>query len=101
MDRHFFSAQAELVELRSQMRVNTRVGDVSLQGCYLDMMNPFPPETRVRLKIIAEAEIFEAESRIAYAIPNVGGGAEFVGVQTEDQALLERWVSKGEAVSRA
>jgi hypothetical protein len=92
--RHFFSAEAELIELQANVRVTTRVGDLSLYGCYLDMMNPFPVDTRLRLKIRAGDEVFESDSRIAYAIPNVGAGATFLDVDAKDEALLQRWLGQ-------
>ena len=95
--RHFFSAEAELTEPESEQRVTSRVGDLSLYGCYLDMMNPFPTDTRLRLKIRAGDEVFESDSRIAYAIPNVGAGATFVDVDAKDEALLQRWLGQAGA----
>jgi hypothetical protein len=90
--RHFFSAEAELVDPRTQVRVVSRVGDISLHGCYLDMRNPFPADTEVQLKITAGHEVFQTRTKIVYAIPNVGAGARFVDVESKDQALLERWL---------
>jgi hypothetical protein len=92
--RHFFSAQAELFEQQTQVRVNSRVGELSLHGCYLDMMNPFPADTLVVLRITAGEETFQAKSRIVYALPNVGAGATFLDVASNDQALLERWLGQ-------
>jgi hypothetical protein len=43
--RYFFFASAELTEEDSQIRVPSRVSELSLHGCYLDMMNPFPVDT--------------------------------------------------------
>jgi hypothetical protein len=92
VERHFFSAQAELLDPGTSVRVSTRVGDLSQFGCYLDMMNPFPENTVVRLKITSEQETFEANGRIAYAIPCVGAGAEFLDLGTKDKELLDRWL---------
>jgi hypothetical protein len=94
MSRYFFSAEAELCEPQTEVRVTSRVGDLSLHGCYLDMMNPFPADTLVTLKIKFGDEIFQSDGRIVYAIPNVGAGATFVNVDSKGQALLERWVGQ-------
>ena len=92
--RYFFPAEAELVEQQSGVRVTSRVGDLSLHGCYLDMMNPFPAETMVTLKITAGQETFQSNSKIVYAVPNVGAGAAFLNLESKDQALLERWLEQ-------
>src|SRR5215472_16055134 len=45
--RYPFIATAELVEQSSETRMVSRVSELGLHGCYLDMMNPFPQGTRV------------------------------------------------------
>jgi PilZ domain len=96
--RYFFSAEAELTEPQTELPVASRVGDLSLHGCYLDMMNPFPVDTLIRLKIKADDEVFQSNGRIAYSIPNVGAGAAFLDVDSENQVLLEHWVGQAAAV---
>jgi hypothetical protein len=94
VSRHFFSAQAEVLEPDSNSRVTTRVSELSLYGCYLDMMNPFPPDTVVTLRVTANDETFVSKSRIVYSTPNVGSGATFLEVPSAAQALLERWLEQ-------
>ena len=48
------------------MRIASRVSELSLHGCYLDMMNPFPTGTMVLVKIAAGDSFFEAKSKIVY-----------------------------------
>ena len=62
--RYVFFASAELLELKSEVRVASRVSELSLHGCYLDMMNPFPKGTVVLVKISAGDAFFEARSQI-------------------------------------
>lgn len=92
--RYFFTAQAELVEHQTEVRVGSRVSELSLHGCYLDMMNPFPADTLITLRITAGQETFQSNSRIVHATPNVGAGAVFLDVDFKDQALLERWLGQ-------
>src|SRR6266568_5980522 len=40
--RYPFIASAELIEEKADVRIASRVSELSLHGCYLDMMNPFP-----------------------------------------------------------
>ena len=40
--RYVFFAAAELMEEKSEVRIASRLSELSLRGCYLDMMNPFP-----------------------------------------------------------
>jgi len=96
--RYFFSAEAELMEPQTEQRVTSRVGDLSLHGCYLDMMNPFPADALIKLKITAGDQTFQSNSRIVYAIPNVGAGVSFRDVDSQAQALLERWLGQAAEV---
>jgi len=62
------------------VRIASRVSELSLHGCYLDMMNPFPMGTMVLVKIAAGDAFFEARSKIIYSQPNMGAGVGFLQI---------------------
>ena len=78
------------------MRIASRVSELSLNGCYLDMMNPFPKGALVLVKIAAGDEFFEAKSEVVYAQHNMGAGVGFLKVEPDAQAVLERWLDGAE-----
>lgn len=92
--RYTFIASAELIEQASDVRIVTRVSELSLHGCYLDMMNPFPVGTLVLVKISAGDAYFQAKSKIVYAQANMGAGVVFLEVEAEYQPILERWLDE-------
>ncbi|HXE32868.1 MAG TPA: PilZ domain-containing protein [Verrucomicrobiae bacterium] len=92
--RYTFIASAELIEEASDVRIATRVSELSLYGCYLDMMNPFPVGTLVLVKISAGDAFFEAKSKIVYAQPNMGAGVVFLEIEAQYQPVLERWLDE-------
>lgn len=92
--RYAFIATAELIEQKTDVRIATRVSELSLHGCYLDMMNPFPAETLVLVKISAGDVIFQAKSKIVYVQPNLGAGVTFLEVTPENEAILQRWLAQ-------
>jgi hypothetical protein len=92
--RYSFIASAELIEERADVRIATRVSELSLHGCYLDMMNPFPKGTMVLVKISAGDAFFEARSQIVYSQPNMGAGVGFLAVEAASQIVLERWLDE-------
>ena len=92
--RYVFFASAELLELKSEVRVASRVSELSLNGCYLDMMNPFPVDTMVLLKIWAEEKVFIAKSKIIYSQPNMGAGVLFLEVEPQYKPILEYWLDE-------
>src|SRR6266571_38358 len=94
--RYPFIASAELIEQKADVRIASRVSELSLNGCYLDMMNPFPQGTLVLVKISAGDSFFEAKAKIVYSQPNMGAGVGFLEVGTESQAALERWLDEAE-----
>jgi hypothetical protein len=94
--RYSFIASAELIEEKADVRIASRVSELSLHGCYLDMMNPFPKGTLVLVKIAAGDAFFEAKANVIYAQPNMGAGLGFLEVTPDSQAVLERWLDGAE-----
>ncbi len=94
--RYSFIASAELVEERADVRIASRVSELSQFGCYLDMMNPFPTGTMVLVKISAGDAFFEAKAKIVYSQPNMGAGVGFLEVSPESQTVLARWLDGAE-----
>jgi len=94
--RYSFIASAELIEEKTDVRIASRVSELSLHGCYLDMMNPFPQGTLVLVKIAAGDSFFEAKAKIVYSQPNMGAGVGFLEVGMESQVALERWLDEAE-----
>ena len=72
------------------------MSELSLHGCYLDMMNPFPKGTLVLVKIAAGDAFFEAKSKIIYSQPNMGAGVVFLQIEPDSQAALEGWLDGAE-----
>jgi len=82
--------------VKADVRIASRVSELSRNGCYLDMMNPFPQGTEVLVKIAAGDSFFEARAKIVYAQHNMGAGVGFVQVAPDSQAVLERWLDEAE-----
>lgn len=90
--RYIFVASAELYEERTDQRMASRVSELGLYGCYLDMMNPFPQGTLILLKIFAGDLTFQSKARVVYATPNVGAGIEFLEVEPKCAYVIQRWL---------
>lgn len=82
--------------MQADVRIASRVSELSMHGCYLDMMNPFPKGTLVLVKISAGEAYFEARSKIVYSQMNMGAGVGFLEVKPDSQAVLERWLDETE-----
>jgi PilZ domain len=93
--RYMFFASAELLDEASDIRVATRVSELSRYGCYLDMMNPFPTNTNVLLKIWREENhVIQTKGRIIYSQPNMGAGVAFVDIEEKYVPMLEEWLAQ-------
>ena len=100
--RYPFIASAELIEQKADVRIASRVSELSMNGCYLDMMNPFPAGTLVLVKISAGEGFFQAKGKIVYSQMNMGAGVGFLEFDQASQLVLERWMdeAKNEALKQ-
>lgn len=92
--RYPFIANAELIEEDSKAHMQTRVSEISLYGCYLDMVNPLPPGTLLSIKIFCDDGFFESKATVVYSHPNFGMGLMFRDVQPFFLATLKKWILK-------
>lgn len=72
--------------------MSTRVSELSLYGCYLDMMNPFPTGTAVLVKIHAQSDHFESRGTVVYSLPHQGMGVAFQDVRPQFLPILQKWL---------
>jgi len=49
--RYQFIAEAEVTEISSNTNLTAKTSDLSLCGCFLDMLNPLPNGVDVRVRI--------------------------------------------------
>ncbi len=87
--RHPFIASAEEIDLASGARLSARVSELSLKGCYLDTLNPFPKGTQIRLVIFHGGATFTSRASVVYPQPNMGMGVVFSAVETETTGSLD------------
>jgi PilZ domain-containing protein len=90
--RYPFIASAELLEENSGARMNLRISDLSLNGCYVDTVNPLPDGTLVHLRIFTETHSFEAPATVVYSQRFMGMGMKFREVQPKSEEVLRLWL---------
>lgn len=92
--RYAFIANAELTDEASKARFQTRISEIGLYGCYVDMVNPLPEGTALLVKIFCDDGFFEAKGTVVYAQPNFGMGVTFRDIQPFFMATLKKWLLK-------
>jgi hypothetical protein len=76
------------------MQIATRVSELSVQGCYLDMLNPFPQDTIALVKISVGKTVFESKVRVVYAHSNLGLGLVFLEPDPKNVEVLNSWIDE-------
>jgi hypothetical protein len=90
--RYAFVANAEVSENSSQARIFARVSEISMNGCYLDMINPLPEGTEIFVKIFTPTDFFESAATVVYSQPNLGVGLTFHDVSRHFLPSLQKWL---------
>ena len=89
-----FVASAEVVDTNSKARMNARVSELSLYGCYVDTINPLPKGASVFVKIFTAVDFIEAHGMVAYVHPNLGMGIAFFNVNAHFLPILQVWLMR-------
>ena len=92
--RYSFSAAAEVVDAHSGARIQGRISDLALGGCYVDAMSPFGVSLEVKIRIAVESRTFTAQARVVFAAAGMGMGLMFTSIDPEQLPVLERWVAE-------
>jgi len=97
--RYEFIAAVEVVAAESGARIETRVRDLSQQGCYVDTNDALPLGTVTDIRIIKGAQLFEARARIVYSRVGKGMGLVFTDIEAEQLRTLETWLAESRETS--
>lgn len=89
-----FVASAEITELETETRLPARTGDLSQHGCYLDMINPLPLGTAVRVHITHGQRSFRATAGVVYSQTPLGMGLEFSALESACEGVLQIWLNE-------
>ncbi len=97
--RYEFVAAVEVVAAESGARMETRVRDLSQQGCYVDTNNALPLGTVTDVRISKGAQLFEARARVVYSRASRGMGLVFTAIEPEPLRTLETWLAESRETS--
>ena len=92
--RYLFTATIELIDTLSEAKVQERTSDLSLFGCRVETHKPFPPGTKVRVRIAHRSANFVALGRVSYTTSDGGMGIAFTEIEPTNQLVLEKWVEE-------
>ena len=95
--RYPFKARAEIIDEKENARTSSRVSDLGMHGCFVEMMNPFPEGTTVVIEIYTETEFLEAHGTVARIEPKQGMGLTFSEMPPYFAGVLNKWVEQANA----
>lgn len=103
--RYAFICPAEMIDLAGNTRVSARTADLSLRGCYIDTLNPFPLGTRVRLQLTKNSQRVEFRAKVTSCHLGSGMGLIFDRLTPAQTDTVVSWLegtsSPAEASFRA
>src|SRR5690242_18430922 len=98
--RYPFVCHAELIDVAGSTRISARTTDMSLRGCYIDTLNPFPVGTRVRLQLMKSGQRVEFRAEVTSCHMGSGMGLIFERLTPAQTDTVVSWLedsSSGES----
>jgi PilZ domain-containing protein len=90
--RYAFICPAELIDLSGSARISARTADLSLHGCYIDTLNPFPLGTRVRLQLTKSGQSLEFRAEVTSCHMGSGMGVNFEPLTPAQTDIVVSWL---------
>jgi len=85
-------AGVQLADLQSEKQLAAHIANLSLLGCFVETVTPFPEGTNVRLKISHASVNLIAIGKVAYSRPQSGMGVAFTTIEPSNVPILDAWL---------
>jgi hypothetical protein len=73
--------------------IRARTGDISLGGCFVEMPNPLPKGTKIRLALWVKDAKLWAKGKVITSTPGYGVGVQFTEMSEQGKIQLEQFVT--------
>ena len=91
--RYPFTASVDAVEPKSNAKISGRTSDISLGGCYVETISPFPAETIIKIRLTKERETFEADAKVVLSKVGMGMGVAFISAVPQQIRIFQKWIN--------
>jgi hypothetical protein len=88
------TAFVEALEPKSNTQISGRCSDVSLGGCYVDTLSPFPEGTIIRVRLTRENMSFEANAKVVFSQIGMGMGVAFTSAEKDQFRIFQKWINQ-------
>ncbi|HLX86050.1 MAG TPA: PilZ domain-containing protein [Terriglobales bacterium] len=76
----------------SDIPIRCAISELSLDGCYVETMFPFPNGTSLDLKLQLEEDAVLITATVITSFPQVGNGFQFVQILPEDREVMRAYL---------
>jgi hypothetical protein len=88
--RHTCRMAAQIVLQNGSLRMTATITDISLGGCYVEMLSPLPVDTFVDIAISPDDKTLQLSGRVRSSQTNFGMGVSFTGMRPQDFEVLRK-----------
>ena len=92
--RYGLIAQTDVLEPVSGLRISGRISEVSLKGCYVDVLNTLPTQTEIEVRISRDQGTFTSHGKIIYTQEGMGMGVAFLNTHADQFKVLDSWLAE-------
>jgi hypothetical protein len=92
--RYGLIAQSDVVEPVSGLRISGRISEVSVKGCYVDVLNTLPTQTVIEVRILRDRGTFTSPGKIIYTQEGMGMGIAFLDTPADQFKILDSWLAE-------
>src|SRR5579862_9457184 len=86
------SVQIELTPEGTQTPLRTETADLSVSGCYIEMLFTLPVGIEVKVDLQAGGSMIRTAGKVVTRDHNVGNGIEFTNMTVEDRETLSQFI---------
>ena len=90
--RYPFICPVKVIDSGGNTGISARTADLSLHGCYIDTLNPFPQGTQVRLQLTKNDQHLDVQARVTACHMGSGMGLMFEQLTSEQNSILLGWL---------
>jgi len=82
----------ELTPEGSEAPLRNETADLSVRGCYIEMLFTLPVSTQVRVSLQVDGSTILATGKVVTRDQNVGNGIEFTSLTDKDRETLRQFI---------
>ena len=83
---------AEVYPLDQTIPIRSRTSDLSLGGCFLEMPNPLPAGSQIKLALWVKEFKIWVNGQVVTSTPGFGIGVKFIEIAERDRDLLKQFL---------